>query len=151
MKNKVFFTFVLVLWLLGGLIFKYDSSYYELLNVPDFFINPTINSFISIIVYFLITYSITNIKKDTRILENNDYFFILIINYLANMIFPLMFYNLRSPLLGFIMNLIVLISTYYLLIETKKLNRKSYYFLIPYLVFSIYSFITSLFIWILNF
>ena len=151
MKKIFYFIFILLLWLLGSLLFKYDPVYYELLITPSYVINPTLNSIIWIILYFTITTSIIMVKNKRNIIGNNDYFFILIINYLANMIFPLMFYNLKSPFLGFIMNTIVLISTFYLLLESKKIEKRSFYVLIPYFIYTIYLFIISLSIWIMNF
>ena len=151
MKKIFYFIFILLLWLLGSLLFKYDPVYYELLKTPPYVINPTLNSIIWIILYFTIAASIIMVKSKRNIIGNNDYFFILIINYLANMIFPLMFYNLKSPFLGFIMNTIVLISTFYLLLETKKIYKRSFYVLIPYFIYTIYLFIISLSIWIMNF
>ena len=151
MKKLFYFIFILLLWLLGSLLFKYDPVYYELLITPSYVINPTLNSIIWIILYFTITTSIIMVKSKRNIIGNNDYFFILIINYLANMIFPLMFYNLKSPFLGFIMNTIVLVSTFYLLLESKKIDKRSFYVLIPYFIYTIYLFIISLSIWIMNF
>ena len=151
MKKIFYFIFILLLWLLGSLLFKYDPVYYELLITPSYVINPTLNSIIWIILYFTISTSIIMVKSKRNIIGNNDYFFILIINYLANMIFPLMFYNLKSPFLGFIMNTIVLISTFYLLLESKKIEKRSFYVLIPYFIYTIYLFIISLSIWIMNF
>lgn len=151
MKKIFYFIFILLLWLLGSLLFKYDPVYYELLKTPPYVINPTLNSIIWIILYFTIAASIIMVKSKRNIIGNNDYFFILIINYLANMIFPLMFYNLKSPFLGFIMNTIVLISTFYLLLESKKIDKRSFYVLIPYFIYTIYLFIISLSIWIMNF
>ena len=151
MKKIFYFIFILLFWLLGSLLFKYDPVYYELLNTPPYVINPTLNSIIWIILYFTISTSIIMVKSKRNIIGNNDYFFILIINYLANMIFPLMFYNLKSPFLGFIMNTIVLISTFYLLLESKKIEKRSFYVLIPYFIYTIYLFIISLSIWIMNF
>ncbi len=151
MKKIFYFIFILLLWLLGSLLFKYDPVYYELLKTPPYVINPTLNSIIWIILYFTIAAAIIMVKSKRNIIGNNDYFFILIINYLANMIFPLMFYNLKSPFLGFIMNTIVLISTFYLLLESKKIDKRSFYVLIPYFIYTIYLFIISLSIWIMNF
>ena len=151
MKKIIYFISILLLWLLSSLIFKYDPVYYELLNTPSFIINPTLNSLIWIVIYFLITTSILVVKSKRNIIGNNDYFFILIINYLANMVFPLMFFNLKSAFLGFIINIIILISTFYLLIESKKIDKRSFYILIPYFIYTIYLFIISLCIWLMNF
>lgn len=151
MKKTIYFILILLLWLLSSLIFKYDPLYYELLNTPPFVISPTLNSLIWIVIYFLITTSIIIVKSKRNIIGNNDYFFILIINYLANMVFPLMFFNLKSPFLGFIINIIILISTFYLLIESKKIDKRSFYILIPYFIYTIYLFIISLSIWLMNF
>ena len=151
MKKILSFIFILLIWLLSSLIFKYDPVYYELLKTPAFVINPTLNSIIWIIMYFTITASIIIVKQKRNIIGNNDYFFVLIINYLSNMFFPLMFYNLKSPFLGFIINIIILISTFYLLLESKKIDKRSFYILIPYFIYTVYLFIVSLSIWIMNF
>ena len=151
MKKILSFIFILLIWLLSSLIFKYDPVYYELLKTPAFVINPTLNSIIWIIMYFTITTSIIIVKQKRNIIGNNDYFFVLIINYLSNMFFPLMFYNLKSPFLGFIINIIILISTFYLLLESKKIDKRSFYILIPYFIYTVYLFIVSLSIWIMNF
>ena len=151
MKKILSFIFILLIWLLSSLIFKYDPVYYELLKTPVFVINPTLNSIIWIIMYFTITASIIMVKQKRNIIGNNDYFFVLIINYLSNMFFPLMFYNLKSPFLGFIINIIILISTFYLLLESKKIDKRSFYILIPYFIYTVYLFIVSLSIWIMNF
>lgn len=151
MKKVLIFIFVFSLWILGSLLFKYDIVYYQMLNLPNYIINPILNNIIWIIIYFLITLSIMKVSKHYKIIGNNDYFFILIINYLANMVFPLMFYNLKSPFLGFIINTIILISSIYLLIETRKINKKAKIMLIPYVIYATYSFIVSFIIWIMNF
>jgi len=67
------------------------------------------------------------------------------------MTFPLFFFTLRSPFLGFIDTTIVLISSIYLYLETKNIDKKISYYLTPYIIYNIYAFILSLTVYILNF
>ena len=53
--------------------------------------------------------------------------------------------------ISFVMTAITFISSIFFFIETKEINKKASYFLIPYIVFSSYAFIVSLSIYIMNF
>ena len=99
----------------------------------------------------LITISLYKISKTEKIVGNNDLFYVLITNYLANQLFLYGFFNLKSPFLGFILTTITMVSSIFLFLEIKKLNKNASYYLIPYIVYSIYALILSLNIYIMNF
>ena len=151
MKKILRFIILLFPWLLSGIIFKVNLDYYNYLNLPSFVLPNKLISFIWIILYVLITISIYKISINKNILKEKDYFYVLITNFLANSLFIYGFFYLKSPFFGFILTTITLISSIFLFIETKKLNKKASYYLIPYIVFNVYAFILSLSIYIMNF
>ena len=151
LKDILLFIIILFLWLLSGLLFKYNKEYYELLKLPSFVLNGKVISIIWFIIYILNTISIIILSKKTNIFKNRDYLYILLTNYLANELFMYFFFYLMSPFLGFAITTVVALSTIFLFIETKKISKKSSYFLIPYIIYSIYAFILMSSVYFLNF
>ncbi|NLL02136.1 MAG: hypothetical protein GX265_03860, partial [Mollicutes bacterium] len=74
------------------------------------------------------------------------YIFILIVNYLINPLFNLFIFNFKNIVYALISLFLILITGNYLLVETKKLDRKSSLYIIPYLVLIIYLIITMIYI-----
>ena len=151
LKDILLFIIILFLWLLSGLLFKYNKEYYELLKLPSFVLNGKVISIIWFIIYILNTISIIILSKKTNIFKNRDYLYILLTNYLANELFMYFFFYLMSPFLGFAITTVVTLSTIFLYIETKKISKKSSYFLIPYIIYSIYAFILMSSVYFMNF
>lgn len=151
MKKVLKFLIIFLPWLISGLIFKYDKVYYDMLNIPSFALPPKVISIVWICIYILISISIYKLSKNNNIFKNTDYLYVLITNYLSNQFFLYGFFNLKSPFLGFVLTTITLVSAFFLWIETKKQNKNASYFLIPYVLFSIYAFILSLTTYIMNF
>ena len=150
-KDIILFLVILFLWCLSGFIFKVDYSYYKMLKLPFFALDGKYISIIWFIIYILNTISIIKVSKITNIFKNHDYLYILITNYIANELFIYFFFKLMSPFLGLCITIITMISTYFLMQETKLISKKSSYFLIPYLVYSIYAFILMATIYFMNF
>lgn len=151
MKKILRILIIFIPWLLSGIIFKYDSKYYSSLYIPSIALQPKLISISWIIIYILISISIYKLSKKENIIKNSDYFYVLITNYLANQLFLYGFFYLKSPFLGFILTVITFISSIFLFIESKKIDKKSSYFLIPYITYSAYAFILSLLTYIMNF
>lgn len=151
MKKVLHFLVCFLPWLVSGIIFKYDANYYEMLNIPGFALPPKVISIVWIIIYVLIAISIYMVSKEKNIVKESDYFYVLITNYLANQLFLYVFFNLKSPFFGFVLTTVTLISSLFLFMETKKLNTKASYYLIPYFIYSGYAFILSLTVYIMNF
>lgn len=151
MKKVLRFLIIFLPWLISGLIFKYNPEYYNMLNIPKFALSPKLISISWIIIYILVSTSIYKVSLKENIFKNSDYFYVLITNYLANQLFLYGFFNLKSPFFGFILTTIVLVSSIYLFIETNKMDKKSSYFIIPYIVYSVYAFVLSLSVYIMNF
>ena len=145
------FIWILFLWLLSGLIFKVNNDYYSLLKLPFFTLNGKIISIIWFIIYILITISIFKIIKKINIFKNKDYLYILITNDLSNQLFMYFFFYLMSPFLGFIITIIISLSTIFLYLETKKISKKSSYYLIPYIIYTTYALVLMSTIYFINF
>lgn len=150
-KQILLFIIILFFWLLSGLIFKYDPEFYSLLKLPMFALSGKWISIIWFIIYILNTISIVIIVNKVKLLQNKDYLYILLTNYFANQLFMYFFFYLMSPFLGFAITTIVMLSSIFLFIETKKISKTSSYFLIPYIIYSIYAFILMATIYFMNF
>jgi len=150
-KKVLRFIICFIPWLISGLIFKFDASYYDMLNIPKFALTPTVISIAWILIYVLIAISIYMISSEKNIVKESDYFYVLITNYLANQLFLYGFFNLKSPFFGFILTTVTFVSSVFLFLETRNLKKQASYYLIPYLVYSAYAFILSLSVYIMNF
>lgn len=152
-KLKMILRFLLILlpWLISGIIFPYNKDFYETLKIPSFALPGVVIGITWLILYILISISIYIISEKINILKNKDYLYVLITNYLANQLFSFAFFYLMSPFLAFVMTSITFISSIFLFIETRNINKKASYFLIPYTVFSAYALIVSLSVYIMNF
>ena len=150
-KKIVKFLIFLLPWFIGGLVFSYNDEFYSTLSIPSFALSGKYISIIWVIIYILIALSIYKVSKTTKILKNNDYLYVLLTNYLANMTFPYFFFTLRSPFLGFLSTVIVFVSAIFLFLETKNIKKEASYYLIPYLVYNLYALILSTLIYLMNF
>ena len=150
-KDILLFIGILFLWLLSGLLFKVNNDYYSLLKLPFFTLNGKIISIIWFIIYILITISIYKVIKKIDIFKNKDYFYMLLTNYFANQLFMYFFFYLMSPFLGFIITIVISLSTIFLYLETKKISEKFSYYLIPYIIYSTYALILMSTIYFINF
>ena len=150
MKKILLFIGLLIPWFLSNLL-PIDYNYYKTLNLP-FFAPPNIFYIIAwTVTYICITISVYKIatKYEYKNIPSS-YKTTLIINYLFNQSFQLVFFILKNNFLGFISCLGTFITLLLLRKETKSLNKKSNKYLIPYLLLSIFATILSLSIYLLN-
>jgi tryptophan-rich sensory protein len=147
-KKIILFLIILALWFFSSVFFPYDAGFYQTLNIPKFAPSGTFIAIIWIVIYLLNTISIYNLVKNYKL--NNDYYFILIINYLFNQAFPLFFFYYHSLFLSLVCTIVIAVTTPMLMIETKKINKKSAYLLIPYSIWSLIAFILSTAIFLTN-
>ncbi len=150
-KYIIMFLFILFLWCLSGLLFNYNSEYYSLLNIPLFALSGKLISIIWFIIYILLTVSIMMVISKYNICKQYDYIYILLTNYFANELFMYFFFYLMSPFLGFIITVIVFITSIFLYIETKKLVKNASYLLIPYIIYNLYALILMTSVYLMNF
>lgn len=145
MKKTLKYLIVLLPWFIGGLIFRSNQIFYKSLNKPSFAPPGYLFAIVWPILYILIALSIYKIKS-----INKDYLKVLIINYFSNQIFSFFFFTIKSPFIAMIDTIIVLISSLYLYLESKKDNKVSANLLIPYIIWNIYASILIISIYIMN-
>lgn len=149
---KNIFTYILCLvpWFLTAII-PVDYGFYNTISLP-FFAPPTLFYAISwTITYICIAisiYKVVNIYKWNNIPKG--YKRILLINYLFNQSFTIVFFILHNLFLGFISCLGTFVSTLYLYEETNSLDEKSTKYLNPYVLLSLFATILSVTIYIIN-
>lgn len=151
LRQIVMFTLILFFWLLSGFLFKYDADFYSLLKLPSFALSGKWISIIWFIIYILNSVSIVITSNKVNILKSKDYLYILLTNYFANQLFMYFFFYLMSPFLGFAITTIVMMTSVFLFIESKKISKVSSYFLIPYIIYSIYAFVLMATVYFMNF
>ena len=149
LKKIIIYVLCLAPWFINTLI-PLDYNYLYEIKTP-FFTPPKLFYPIAwTIIYILIsitTYNIfTTYKKDTP----KSYKITLLINYLFNQSYTLVFFGLNNQFLGFISCLGTLISTLFLYEETSLLNYKKKYLLIPYIILSMFATILSITIFLIN-
>lgn len=145
MKKIVKFILILLPWFIGGFVFKSDQIFYKSLNKPAFAPAGFIFGIVWTILYILIAISIFKIKN-----KRKEYLKTLVINYFSNQVFNFFFFTIKSPFIALIDTIIVLISSLYLYIESKKDNNASAYLLIPYILWNIFATILIISIYIMN-
>ena len=145
MKKILKFIGILAPWFIGGLIFRSDQVFYKSLNKPFFAPPGFIFGIVWPILYILIAISIYKVKDKTK-----DYLKVLIINYFTNQIFSFFFFTIKSPFIAMIDTIIILISSLYLYMESKKDNNISAYLLIPYILWNIFASILIISVYIMN-
>ena len=150
MKKILLFIGLLIPWFLSYLL-PVDYNYYKTLNLP-FFAPPNIFYIIAwTITYICIAISIYKIVTKYKYKNiPQSYKTTLLVNYLFNQSFQIVFFIFKNNFLGFISCLGTLISLLLLRKETSTLNKKSTKYLIPYLLLISFATILSLSIYLLN-
>ena len=148
MKFKKFLVYLLFLlpWFISNLIFKVDTAYYQSLDRPWFAPPPIIFGIVWPILYALIAYSVYKTWSNS----NSNYKIYLVINYIANQLYTFFFFVLKNNFLSLVDTIIILISSLYLYVETKNLNRDKAKYLIPYIIWNIFALILVFTIFITN-
>ncbi len=151
MLKKIFIFILCLLPWFASAVIPVDYNYFKEIKLP-FFAPPT--AFYGIawsIIYVCMAISISKIiytygfKKIPK-----SYKITLLINYLFNQGFTLVFFGLKSNFLGFVFCLGTFISCLFLYNETQNLKEKSTKFIDPYVLLSLFATILSLTIYIIN-
>lgn len=145
------FLSLLLIYFLPALFFKVDIDFYNSLN--GFHLPPwvfmTMWSIIYLTMSIFITYYIFYFKKT----KNSDYkrlFFFIIINYLLQVAFVPIFFDLQNLFLSYIDALFVFVTILLITLESLVLNKKATLLLIPYLAWSIIASILSITFYLRN-
>ena len=150
MKKILLFIGILIPWFLSSLL-PIDYNYYKSINLPSF-APPSIFYIIAwTITYIGIAISIYQILNKYKIKDlPSSYKTTLIINYLFNQSFQLVFFILKNNFLGFISCLGTFITSLFLFEESSLLNSKISKLLHPYIILSLFATLLSLSIYLLN-
>lgn len=149
---RKFFVFILFLlpWFAASSV-PVDYNYYKEINLPSFAPPAAFYGIAWTIVYILIALSIVNLLYSYKFKELPlSYKSTLLINYLFNQSYVLVFFGLKSTFLGFVSCLGTFISGLFLFSETYNLKVKSSRYLIPYLLLSLFAVILSFVIYVIN-
>lgn len=150
LKKIFLFILCLIPWFFSSLI-PINNKFYNSLLLP-FFTPPNIFYGIAwTITYIGIAISIYQIiSAYTWKNVPQSYKKTLLINYLFNQSFMLVFFALKNTFLGFISCLGTFISCLFLYEETTKLQEKSTKYLNPYVLLSLFATVLSVTIYIIN-
>ena len=147
-RRIIFFLVIFSLWFFGNIFWPFDAGFYQSLNTPSFIPVKMFISIIWIVIYFLNTLSFYKSFKDFDL--NNDYYFIIILNYLFNQLFSLFFFYFNNLFLGLISCIVIFVSTTFWFLETKKIDKTSAYLLLPYIIWSFLALNLSICIFVIN-
>lgn len=149
LKKIIIYILCLTPWFLTNII-PLDYNYINTIKTPFFtppkLFYPIAWTIIYILTSITIYKIITTYKKDTP----NSYKITLLINYLFNQSYTLVFFGLKNQFLGFISCLGTLLSTMFLYEETSLLDYKKKYLLLPYIFLSLFATILSVTIFLMN-
>ena len=145
-RKVLLYLFCLIPWFLSIFLFRSDAVYYESLTLPFFAPKPFIFGIVWTILYFLIAYSIFLVIT----VSTSNYRIYLTINYFANQLFTFCFFTLHDLFLSLVDTIIVLISSMYLYVETRSMNKKASYYLVPYILWNVFALILIFFVFIKN-
>ena len=150
LKKIITFIICLAPWFFAS-IFPLDYDFYDKIQKP-FFAPPRLFYPIAwTIIYILIAITIYQIIRSYKIKDiPKNYKITLLINYIFNQSYTLLFFGMKNLFLGFIACLGTLLSTLFLKEETSLMNNKISALLIPYIILSIFATILSLSIYLLN-
>ncbi|MBQ6135265.1 MAG: tryptophan-rich sensory protein [Bacilli bacterium] len=149
-KKVLLFTGCFIPWLVSY-IFPLDYDYYKEIKLP-FFAPPQVFYPIAwTTVYILIAITVYQIVYSHALKDiPKSYKKTLLINYLFNQSYTLVFFGLQKPFLGVLSTLGTFLSTLFLKEETSLINSKISKLLVPYILLSLFATILSLSIYLLN-
>ena len=146
--NFIIYLIILIPWFISSLLFPFNASFYQTLKLP--FFNPPgiVFAIVWPILYILIALSFYLLLKKELI--NRNYLFAYLLNFILNQSFSLFFFYLNNLTLTLYDTILLFFSTIYLLWETKKLSKTSFYLLIPYMLWIIFATILYTTIYFIN-
>lgn len=147
LRKIIFFLILILFWNITLILFPVNYAYITTLQG---IININYKYFI--IMYFLLTL-INNYafyKLFTGFDLNNNYNFVYILNYIFTQVFGLFFFKFNCLILSVICLCIVFVSSIFLYLESKKIDRTNSYLIIPSILFNMFNLIGLMIVMILN-
>lgn len=149
-KKIITFIICLAPWFVSNLL-PLDYNYFKEINTP-FFTPPKLFYPIAwTIIYILTAITIYSIVRSYKLKDiPKSYKLSLLINYIFNQSFTIIFFGLKNNFLGFISCFGTFISCLFLYKETSFLQSKISKLLYPYIGLSLFATILSLSIYLMN-
>lgn len=149
-KRVLTFLACLTPWFISSII-PLNYKYYDTIKKPFFAPPKLFYPIVWTIMYILIAITIYTILRNYKIKDiKPSYKITLLINYLFNQSYTLLFFGLNNPFLGFVACLGTFLSALFLYEETSLINSKISKLLYPYITLLIFATILSLSIYLLN-
>lgn len=146
-RKIIFFILLVFIWNISLLLFPVNYAYLT-----------TLKGILNVnYVYFIIIYLVTSISFIYSFYRlfidydlNNNYNFVFILNYVFSSMLGLFFFKFNSLLLSVICMCVVSVTSIFLYLESKKIDRISSLYVIPSIIFNIFNLISLIIITILN-
>lgn len=147
LRKIIFFLILILFWNITLILFPVNYAYITTLQG---IININYKYFI--IMYFLLTLINNYVfyKLFTGFDLNNNYNFVYILNYIFTQVFGLFFFKFNCLILSVICLCIVFVSSIFVYIESKKIDRTNSYLIIPSILFNMFNLIGLMIVMILN-
>ena len=147
LRKIIFFLILILFWNITLILFPVNYAYITTLQGIT-----NINYKYFIIMYFLLTLINNYVfyKLFTGFDLNNNYNFVYILNYIFTQVFGLFFFKFNSLILSVICLGIVFVSSIFVYLESKKIDRTNSYLIIPSILFNMFNLIGLMIVMILN-
>ena len=136
LRKIIFFLILILFWNITLILFPVNYAYITTLQG---IININYKYFI--IMYFLLTLINNYVfyKLFTGFDLNNNYNFVYILNYIFTQVFGLFFFKFNCLILSVICLCIVFVSSIFVYLESKKIDRTNSYLIIPSILFNMFN------------
>lgn len=147
LRKIIFFLILILFWNITLILFPVNYAYITTLQG---IININYKYFI--IMYFLLTLINNYVfyKLFTGFDLNNNYNFVYILNYIFTQVFGLFFFKFNCLILSVICLCVVFVSSIFVYLESKKIDRTNSYLIIPSILFNMFNLIGLMIVMILN-
>ena len=147
LRKIIFFLILILFWNITLILFPVNYAYITTLQG-----RTNINYKYLSIMYFLLTLINNYVfyKLFTGFDLNNNYNFVYILNYIFTQVFGLFFFKFNCLILSVICLGIVFVSSIFVYLESKKIDRTNSYLIIPSILFNMFNLIGLMIVMILN-
>lgn len=133
-RKMIFLGFIFFMYIFSLILFPIDISF---LTTFNFNVNYSLLKNIFLIVSLFNSISFYKLFLDYDL--NNNYLFVLIINYVCTISYNIFFFIFNDLILTIIISTIILTSSILMFLEVKKIDKSNSYLLIPSILFNIYN------------
>lgn len=150
-KKMIFFVSVLAIFMISGYLFSKNTDFYNEINKPVFAPKGIVFSIVWVVLYVIQSYYITHIYfKYKEEAEGKKLFILLIINGIINILYMPVFFMFESLFGGFVISLLLFITTILIVYKSKIMLIKEWYLELPYLLWTTFALVLSISIYLMN-